>query len=135
MTDRAQSEVTGVAFLTGVVVVVALVVGAFVIADAGETDDGPTADLLVDVSAENVTLTHNGGKPLVLADLRVVLRTDATERSFGPAPTNVTGGDATLDPGERIRRTHGVSPGALTVVVVHDPSNTVVADERVTVPD
>ena len=131
---RVQSEVVGVALLTGVVVIVALSVGVVVISQASGDDPGPTTDLVLDVSAAEMTLSHNGGDWPVLSELRVTLEADGDRRTFTPDPANVTGGDDRLSPGERIRRDHGADPGDLSVLVVHRPSNTVLLDDRETVP-
>jgi hypothetical protein len=131
---RAQSEVIGVAILTGVVVVVALAVGGVVITQYSGDDGGPNTDLVLSASNEEVTLAHNGGDSLDLADLRVTLEQDDTRKTFTPDAANTTGGDARLDPGERVRREHGVDPGDLTVLVVHRPSNTVLLQDRAAVP-
>jgi len=133
-TTRAQSEVTGVALLTGVVAIVALVVGGFIIADVGSDDSGPTTDLLVDADSTDLTFTHNGGDPVALADLRVTVYRDSGTVRRTPTAT-VGGGDDTLDPGEQFRVAHGVSgPADVRVVVAHDPSSTVLLEDTVSVP-
>jgi hypothetical protein len=132
--NRAQSEVTGVALLTGVVAIVALVVGGFIIADFGGGDDGPTTDLLVDADATDLTFTHNGGDSVALADLRVTVYRDSGPVRLTPTAT-VRSGDDTLDPGERTAVAHGVSgPADVRVVVAHDPSSTVLLEDTVAVP-
>jgi len=131
---RAQSEVTGIALLTGVVAIVALVVGGVIIADFGSGDDGPTTDLLADADATDATLTHNGGDPVALADLRVTVYRDGGPVRLTPT-TTAGSGDDTLDPGERTTVAHGVSgPADVRVVVAHDPSSTVLLDDTVSVP-
>lgn len=132
--SRAQSEVTGVALLTGVVTIVALLVGGVIIAESGPDDDGPTTGFEISASTENVTLAHNGGDTVAVSNLRVTLRQGNGERTFVPAVGNTTDGDGTLRPGDAIRREHGFPTGDLQVIVVHDPSNEVLADERVTIP-
>lgn len=129
---RAQSEVIGVALLTGVVAIVAFTAGALIIAGAGPSDD-PTTAIRVETAPGNITISNNGGETVALSDLRVVFRQGATERRFTPDPTNATGGDS-FEPGDSLRRKHAFAPGDLTVIVVHDPSNSVLLDDRVTVP-
>jgi FlaG/FlaF family flagellin (archaellin) len=130
---RAQSEVVGVVFLTVVVAALALLVGAAVI--AGSTgDDAPTADFVVETTATNVTLTHNGGDNLALSELTVYLEGDGSRQQFTPSPSDTDDGDATLRPGERIEYAHSFGDGDLTVLVVHEPSSTVLFEERTTVP-
>ncbi|PSQ05679.1 hypothetical protein BRC95_06755 [Halobacteriales archaeon QS_5_68_33] len=130
---RAQSEVVGVTILTGVVVIAALTVGAVIIAQTGG-DDGPTTDLVLEVTASDVALTHNGGDTLALGDLTVVLDADGSERRFTPDAANTSDGDARLRPGDRISRAHGFPSDDLGVMVVHDPSNSVLVDDRERIP-
>lgn len=131
--SRAQSEVVGVTILTGVVVIAALTVGAVIIAQTGG-DDGPTTDLVLEVTASDVALTHNGGDTLALGDLTVVLDADGSERRFTPDAANTSDGDARLRPGDRISRAHGFPSDDLGVMVVHDPSNSVLVDDRERIP-
>lgn len=131
---RGQSEVLGITILTGVVVIVALTVGAVVVSQASGDDPGPTTDLVLRASSENVTLAHNGGDTLDRAPLTVVLTQKGHEKRFTPAAANVTGGDDRIQPGERIHRRHGLGPGDVEVLVVHDPSGSVLLDDRERIP-
>lgn len=115
--------------LTGIVVIVALSVGAVVVAESTGEDAGPTTDLLLEVSAENVTISHNGGDSVALANLRVTIKQGNTRSAFTPDVANTTGPDDRLDPGERIRREHGFGAGDLEVIVAHRPSSTILLDD------
>jgi len=131
---RAQSEVTGVALLTGVFAVVALIVGGFIIAGSGGGDAGPTTDVRVDATGEDVVLTHNGGDSVALSALRVRIARGSNSETTTPDAT-VGGGDDRFDPSERIRIDHGyATAGDLEVMVVHEPSGTILAEDVVTVP-
>lgn len=131
---RAQSEVIGVTLLTGVVVVVALLVGGVIVAQTTADDAGPTVDLLAGATDTDVLLTHNGGDSVPVTELRVVLEQDDSTTVFTPTAADVTGPDARLDPSERIQRSHGFGAGDLEILVVHDPSSTVLLEDRVTIP-
>lgn len=132
--DRAQSEVVGVALLTGVVVVVALTVGAVVIAGSGPGDAAPTTDFRVEATATDVLLTHNGGEVLEVSSLTVILEQPGSREEFTPAAGDTADGDGSLEPGDRIRRVHGLTTGDLTVTVVHRPSNEVLFEDRTSIP-
>lgn len=131
--SRAQQETVGIALLTGVVVVVALTVGTVVVAQTAGDDTGPTADVDADATSDELTLWHSGGDPLDRRGLVVVLEQDGTETRFTPGAANLTGGDDRFDPGERVRRDHGLAAGDATVFVVHEPSGALVAEARVVV--
>lgn len=120
--------------LTGVVVIVALSVGAVIVAQYSGDDVGPTTDLEVSADATDLRITHNGGDSLDLAALTVRLDQDGTESSFTPTAADATGPDDRLDPSERVELAHGLSAGDVDVIVVHRRSNTILLDERLTVP-
>jgi PKD repeat protein len=131
---RGQSEVIGVTLLTGVVVIVALIVGGVIIAQSSSTDDGPTTDFVLDATETDAVLTHNGGDTLELSALTIIYERRETVQRFTPATTDTSDGDAELTPGDRVRWTHGFAPGDLTVEVVHDSSNALLFEDRVTIP-
>ena len=131
---RAQSEVVGVVFLTAVVAALALTVGAAVIAGSTGGDADPTTDFVLEVTASDALLSHNGGDVLDLSALTVILERDGTDQRFTPAPADTSDGDARFAPGDRISYAHGYAGGDVTVVVVHRPSNTVVFEETAPVP-
>jgi len=132
--ERGQSEVVGVVFLTGVVAALALTVGAAVIAGSTSGETEPTTDYVLEVTASDALLSHNGGDVLDVSALTVVLERDGTVQRFTPAPADTSDGDARLTPGDRIGYAHGYSGGDVTVVVVHRPSNAVLFEERASVP-
>jgi hypothetical protein len=133
--DRSQSEVIGVTLLTGVVAVVALIVGGVIITQSSGGDEGPTTDFVLDANQTDAFLTHNGGDTLELSTLMVLYEHPGDVKRLPPVPANTSDGDARLRPGERIEWTHNFSSGDLTVTVVHDPSNTVLFEDRVTIPE
>lgn|GEM_PF-2440275 len=134
--SRAQSELVGVTLLTGVVVIATLLVGAVVIAQSSGGEDGPTTDFVLDANTSDALLTHNGGDTLELSALTVLYERgrSGTVEPFTPTPADTGDGDARLTPGDRIQWVHGFSPGDLVVEVVHHPSNSVLFEDRVTIP-
>lgn len=70
--DRGVSPVIGVILMVAITVILAAVIGAFVLGlgdDLGSSS-GPQASLSFDGDADGVTITHNGGDDLVDAELR-----------------------------------------------------------------
>jgi hypothetical protein len=131
---RAQSEAIGVTLLTGVVVIVALTIGALVITQTADEDSGPTTDILSDATTTDVVLAHNGGDSIPVDELFVRLEQDDATLEFSPTASDLSGPDARFDPGEQITRAHGFGSGNLEILVVHEPSNTVLLDDRATIP-
>lgn len=124
---RAQSEVVGVVLLLGVVVVVTTLVGAFVLLDS-DRKERPLADLRIEATAKNVTIVHTGGDSVAVADIRVVVRSDADQQTFPVDAANVTGSDGDFGFGDTFVRNHSVAGPAVTVLVVHTPTNSVLAE-------
>lgn len=122
---RGQSESIGVILLTAVVVLGVAGVGVVVL-DNG-TSDREQILLTVDheISIDTLTLTHAGGDTVRATDLRVVVRGDGSEQSFVVDAANVSGGDGRLEASERISREIESVSGAVELLVVHDPTNTV----------
>lgn len=128
---RGQSEVIGVVLLTGIMVITVGLVGAFVLANVDDRP-GPTADFVVTVESSSLEVAHDGGTPLALEDVEVVL--DGETRIPLEDFTELQGnGNARFDPGEI--REHGHSAAeTIRVAVVHEPSNTVLHRDAFDIP-
>jgi len=100
--DRGVSPVIGVILMVAVTVVLAAVVGTFVL-DLGQAAGGdtPSASLRVTVDApeNNLTITHSGGDGLLDGRTRIAVtnETDGAEVAFEPGPT-----DDVFSVGERV---------------------------------
>ncbi|MUV90305.1 PKD domain-containing protein [Halapricum sp. CBA1109] len=130
MTARAQSETVGVVLLVGVFAVATITIGVLVIGNvADDAESQPRVDLNVSVTPDNVTLTHGGGDTVDVADVEVVVRNGEESRYDLPTFDERRGdGDDRFDPGERFRHDHDQGAGDLRIIVVHVPSNSVLAD-------
>lgn len=82
---RAVSPVLGVALLALVAVLAASVVGAATLAAAPDAAP-PRAvlDVDADASADRVAVTHRGGDPLAVSDLRLVVSVDGRRLAHQP---------------------------------------------------
>lgn len=91
--DRGVSPVIGVILMVAVTVVLAAVVGTFVL-DLGQTAGrgAPSASLRVtaDAATDNVTITHTGGDGLADGRTRLTVtnETDGTDLTFEAGATN-----------------------------------------------
>ncbi|RJT00796.1 type IV pilin N-terminal domain-containing protein [Halococcus sp. IIIV-5B] len=84
MSRRGVAPVVGVAVLVVVTLVLAAVVGAFVIGLGGGTDHTPTAAITADRNGNEVVLTHVGGDSLDVNDLTVRLFVDGRALDHQP---------------------------------------------------
>jgi flagellin-like protein len=130
-TTRGQSEVVGVILLVGVVTIAIGGAGAVYLSSIADESE-PTADVRVTVTDEAVALTHNGGSPLSVDSLRVMIREDGSETNTDWADGTVTGdGDDSFEPSETWQQ-NGFSfdpSDRIEVLLVHDPSGTLLVRE------
>ena len=123
--DRAVSPVIGVILMVAITVILAAVIGTFVLG-LGDSlgDQQPTAQLSVEsVDGDNVTISHNGGDALVVDDLRVTVNGSDVNDGFdsfegdrfrvGDTVT-ITDGD-NIEDGDRLR-------------IIHVPSDSILLD-------
>ena len=118
---RAQSETLGALLITSMIVVLAGIVGFFVLSGV-DTSPEPVTDVTVEVTEQVIRISHLGGDSLASEDVEVVFDNDpVTLSSF----TEVQGdGDGRFEPGERSEIVHGTT-GVISVSVVHTPTNAV----------
>jgi PKD repeat protein len=131
-TDRAQSEVVGITLLIGIVVAV-VAIGGVVILSEGQGSGGsdePLFEVEMAATAENVSLTHHGGDAVAVTDLTIVLRGESTTMRFQPSAANTTDGTDTFELGDTLSRNHTLSGSWVTVTVVHSPSESILARDR-----
>jgi PKD repeat protein len=133
MGSRAQSEVIGVVLLTFVIVVTVGVSGTIVlggVADDADTADAPLVDAVVEVTANEITVTHGGGDPVAQSSVTVILRGDTTTERYSLDDANLSGDDdGSFEVTERFRRDHDLVGPTVEVMVVHDTSGTVLAQQ------
>ncbi len=122
--DRAMSPVIGVVLMVAITVVLAGAIGAFVFG-LTPTDQSttPVANLAFEVTDDdNVTISHEGGEPIELADTTLLLDGNVDE-TFDPNATLRSGGQLEVDP------TWDSIAGEL--VLRHDPSGEILARRTV----
>ena len=138
MERRAQSESIGVILLTVVVIIITTVGGAVVLGGVAEDADSGSAPLVyfsVEITADNVTITHAGGDVITQSELTVIVRGDDTTDRYSFDGARVGDGDGRFEPSERFLRDHNIAGQSIQVTVVHDASNTVLARESATVSE
>jgi len=102
--DRAVSPVIGVILMVAITVILAAVIGAFVLGLGDQVGDtAPSAQISFDFdSNESVTLTHDGGNSLQVSDISVNINgsvATAEEISWGDE-TISAGQSATVSDGD-----------------------------------
>ncbi|OYR41459.1 hypothetical protein DJ82_05225 [Halorubrum sp. Ib24] len=125
--DRAVSPVIGVILMVAITVILAAVIGTFVLGLGDSLGDSqPTAQLDVsfDTDTDTVTIEHNGGDRIDSDSLEVIVSnasgTESNEGTVSPALTvgdsveaSVNGGSNTTD---------------VRVRIIHTPSDSIILD-------
>ena len=108
--ERAVSPVIGVILMVAITVILAAVIGAFVLGLGGETQETPQVSLSFSGDADEVTVAHRGGDTLDTDDLE--LRGSAVTDGPDDWPEN---GD-TFGAGDEQVIDSGLEEGTLNVI-------------------
>lgn len=129
----------GTVLILGIVVIAATITGGLVLAGFSEQTarNGSLVRLDAELTAETVTLVHEGGAGLSLDRVEVILRGPDDTVRYRLDESAIEGdGNDRFDPGERSTRAHGFSAGeTVEIVVVDEAANSVVLDVEERVSD
>jgi flagellin-like protein len=135
--DRAVSPVIGVILMVAITVILAAVIGSFVLGIGGDLQQTPQVRLSVSGSQDSVNITHDGGDSLSGDNLRVIVN-NATGGNTSLITESTSVGD--LSTGDRVEVKYsngdpakGGSPNKVSVRVVHEPSDSLLVDTTVSV--
>ncbi len=151
---KAVTPVVGVILMVAVTVVMGAVIAGFVYGYVGSTEQGPLLGLSVeDDPADSVSLIlkHTGGEPMVEGDWKLSVtpgKDSSTKLDYASliSGTVITEADAALSAGTTLTindETDGLgtatgdaldeTPGWYHVVVIHEPSSSLLMDTNVQV--
>lgn len=130
--NRGVSPVIGVILMVAITVILAAVIGTFVLGLGGDVQQTPQAQLSVEVgdAGSNVIITHNGGDALTAGDLRVVLTGASTDDDGFNAVTTHSSSEFSVGDTATVSGTTG--SGQYTVQVIHTPSESIIVENTVT---
>jgi len=124
--DRGVSPVIGVILMVAITVILAAVIGTFVLGLGDSLEQAPQAQLDAEGGSEEITLSHNGGDALASGDITVnVEASDGTTTNPFSISGDFTVGDSST--------ATGITADTYTVTVVHDPSQSILLDTEVEV--
>lgn len=131
---RGQSEVIGTTLLIAVVVILVSLVSVVILSDIGG-DREPLADLVISANGSHLEMRHAGGDSFDPEAVDVIVTSPNSSRRSSIDPANLTDENANgqFGPGDSLVVEHGLTADSAQVLVVHTPTNTVLADQRVTV--
>ena len=95
--DDAVSPVIGVILMVAITVILAAVIGTFVLGLGSEVQDTPRVDFTVNEDGNELTMTHDGGDPIGRDNIEVIAGNGTTVTSCSNG--NGWGGDTELKAG------------------------------------
>jgi flagellin-like protein len=135
--DRAVSPVIGVILMVAITVILAAVIGTFVLGLGDSLGDSqPTAQLSADLdeSADEFTIEHSGGDSIESDSLRVIVSADGlTNDAEGTISQRLSVGDtvtAELNQSAGSEVTIG-SETDVRIRIIHQPSDSIILDRTV----
>ncbi|MGM0606443.1 MAG: type IV pilin [Halobacteriota archaeon] len=125
--DSAVSPVIGTILMVAITVILAAVIGTFVLGFGDDIDSTPNSKLDVsNDSASTVTLTHNGGDQLDLSEVTVLVDGTVANDSVETARQTLGAGeDVTVDLDGNTLQSDS------TVRVRHDPSGGILVESTI----
>ena len=135
--DRAVSPVIGVILMVAITVILAAVIGTFVLGLGDSLGDSqPTAQLNVDTSASgNLTIEHNGGDSIDYADLELNADGNTVVLSEANDSSGSTIGDGTLSVGDTVTVSYTTSGTADRLRIIHTPSDSIIYSDEEGIDD
>ncbi|GAA0506137.1 flagellin N-terminal-like domain-containing protein [Halorubrum aquaticum] len=138
--DRAVSPVIGVILMVAITVILAAVIGTFVLG-LGDSlgDNQPTTQLDVsvedrsDVTLKNVTIEHGGGDPIDSETLEIIVTDENGDEvsTSGEFSDRFTVGDT--ESGEFEVSDNSGTTHDLRIRIIHQPSESILADRTIEV--
>ncbi|NHX37055.1 MULTISPECIES: type IV pilin [Halolamina] len=124
---RAVSPVIGVILMVAITVILAAVIGGFVLGLGDSLNQAPQAQISIDAAstgnAGDVEVSHNGGDAIAAEDLRIA----GDYSGDFEAETSITD---EFNVGESAIISTGAS-GETTIRLIHEPSDSIIAEATV----
>ena len=126
--ERAVSPVIGVILMVAITVILAAVIGAFVLGLGGETQETPQASLNFELpdDGENVQIEHRSGNTFSLGDIRIGGDVDDDGFSTDEDFPNVDDAEGDFGAGDRVNTSETADQGD-RIVLIHRPSDGTIA--------
>ena len=137
--DRAVSPVIGVILMVAITVILAAVIGTFVLG-LGDSlgDNQPNAQISVslDEDENNATFDHNGGDSIASGDLRVIVGNGTVQATGSDlfADRFSVGDSVTVSYNETANGTFAAGQD-IRVRLIHEPSDSILLDRTFEVSD
>ena len=134
--ERAVSPVIGVILMVAITVILAAVIGSFVLGIGGDIEETPQVRLSVSASSATASanISHDGGDALTGSNLEIIVNNASGSNSS--KITEKTSGIQDLGVGDQTSATwdsSNHSPNTVRVRVVHTPTDSLLVDTEASV--
>jgi len=127
--NRGVSPVIGVILMVAITVILAAVIGGFVLGLGGDLQSAPQAQISISAAGNGaVDISHEGGDAMASTDLIV-----SDDSGGGPINFESEHGDE-FTVGETVTVSGLSEANDVTVQLIHEPSESVIAEETVDIP-
>ncbi|WP_331232886.1 type IV pilin N-terminal domain-containing protein [Natronorarus salvus] len=118
--ERAVSPVIGVILMVAITVILAAVIGTFVLGLGDDVNAAPSAQLSfqVDDDTDNLIISHDGGDALEPGEMSLIVD--------GTAIDDALDGEEILSAGTSWEVDGETATDEVTVTLVHDPSDSII---------
>jgi len=142
--DRGVSPVIGVILMVAITVILAAVIGTFVLGLGDSLEQAPQSTLDAEFTdSDTIEISHNGGDAVEVGSLSIVLEGDSNSDTLDSLDdTYLSGSDSEFGVGETL--TIGTNDpstaldstgwGETNIRVVHSPSDSIILDTTITIP-
>jgi len=133
--DRGVSPVIGVILMVAITVILAAVIGTFVLGLGDSLEQAPQAQLDAESNTDgDLLISHNGGDAIAAGEIRITVE-DADNTPYDDTTFSFVGdGDGEFNVGDTIELTSSEISGAsgdTQVQVIHTPSESIILDTEV----
>jgi len=133
--DRGVSPVIGVILMVAITVILAAVIGTFVLGLGDSLQQAPQAQLSVDSgNSSSFNVSHDGGDSIAAGDLQVFVNDSSDDftavTSFGSGDEFSVGSSATIGSEDGELEAFGAGDD-VRVRVIHTPSESIILDTEV----
>ncbi len=133
--DRAVSPVIGVILMVAITVILAAVIGTFVLGLGDSLEQAPQAQLDAEYDgSDSVDISHNGGDAIPETDIRITVQDEPDDFGSSGSPSFTLDGDDEFGVGDTIEiltSDLADTSGDKTVTVIHTPSDSIILETEV----
>jgi len=132
--DRAVSPVIGVILMVAITVILAAVIGTFVLGLGDSLEQAPQAQLDAEASSDDILINHNGGDALPQSDITIRVADSSGSNVTGVSVSGYDSNDELAVGGSLTVESSNMNTGnTYTVTVVHDSSESILLEAEVDV--